>query len=138
MGVRSEIRGVPSLALTFSFDVVRVANDSSLWHCRVASLHRTIKRQNMWKVEHLTASYSPQSEINMACAHHCILDLCSPQPVATDVHDIVHPPRDLVVPSLSSVSSISSEVVACTTMKEFRASTSEPGPRGALVLPEGT
>ena len=92
----------------------------------------------MWEVEHVTANYSPQFETSMACAHHCILNLCSPQSVATDVDDIVHPPRDLVRASLSSVSSISSEVVACTTVKEFRASTSEPGPRGALALPEGT
>lgn len=41
------------MALTFSFDVVGVANDSSLRHCRVASLHRT-KWHNMWEVEYLT------------------------------------------------------------------------------------
>lgn len=41
------------MVLTFSFDVVGVANDSSLWHCRVAGLHRT-KWHHVWEVEHLT------------------------------------------------------------------------------------
>lgn len=51
MGARPEFL----LRLTFSFDVVGVANDSGLGHFRVARLHRTeAKRQNMWEGEHLT------------------------------------------------------------------------------------
>lgn len=49
-------------------------------------------------------------------AHHGVLNLRRPQPVAADVDDIVHPPRDLVVAVLSSVSPVSCEVVACTTV----------------------
>lgn len=89
MGVRSEVRGVPSLALTFSFDVMGVANDSSFWHCGVASLHRTIKRQNkkakyvggrtrdcklqppIWDQHGLRSPLHPQSLQSPVCGHWC-------------------------------------------------------------------
>lgn len=71
----------------------------------------------------------------MTCTHHCILDFCGPQSVATYIDDVVHPPRDLVIAALSSVSPISREVVACTIAREFSASTSELGPSGAPFLP---
>lgn len=71
-------------------------------------------------------------------AHHCILDLCGPQPVATDVDDVIHPPCDLVVAVLCPVCPITSEVVACTTAEELSTKTSEPGPGRAPIRPGGT
>ena len=67
-------------------------------------------------------------------AHHGVLNLRRPQPVAADVDDIVHPPRDLVVAVLGSVSPVSCEVVACTTEGGFSTS-SELGPSRAPILP---
>lgn len=106
----------------------------------------------MWEVRHLTqhANYHSKSEANkaswryrsegegLACAHHRILDLCSAQPVAADVDDVIYPPCDLVIAALGSVSTISSKVVACTTARDFRTSTSEPGRSGAPIVPRGT
>lgn len=67
----------------------------------------------MWEGEHLTPQITAPSRANVACAHDGILDLRRAQPVATDVDDVVHPPRDLVMASLGPVSSVSREVVAC-------------------------
>lgn len=49
MGMGSATRKeLSSRTLTFSFDVVGVANDSTFWHCRVVGLCKTEnKRQNV-------------------------------------------------------------------------------------------
>lgn len=69
------------------------------------------------------------SRANGACAHDGILDLRRAQPVAADVDDVVHPPRDLVMASLGSAGSVSREVVACNPVGN-----SEPAPPNQDLL----
>lgn len=83
----------------------------------------TEQKQKGKNMEHLTLQMTAPRRANVAWAHNGILDLRSAQPVATDVDDVVHPPCDLVMASLGSVSSVSSEVVACTPGRN-----SEPAP----------
>lgn len=69
-------------------------------------------------------------------AHHGVLNLRRPQPVATGVDDVVHPPRDLVVAVPSSVSPVSCEVVAYTTVGDS-APAPNWGPAGLPSFCEG-
>jgi hypothetical protein len=75
----------------------------------------------------------PDSEINrcimripgkvkgrLGLAYHCILNLCSPQAMTTDIDDIIHAPRDLVIATLCPVSSVSSEVITYTVVRHPR------------------
>lgn len=109
--------GVPRGELTFAFDVMGVADDSGLRHGRVGSLCRTERANHAGVQTPGSACRLPQLEeagSREGClSHHRILDLRSPQPVAADVDDIVHTPRDLVIAALGPESAVSSEVVAC-------------------------
>lgn len=77
----------------------------------------------MWEGGYLTPQITAPHQANVAHAYYGILNLRRAQPMAADVDDIVHPPRDLVMASLGSVSSVSSEVVACNPIGN-----SEPAP----------
>lgn len=46
--------------------------------------------------------------------YHCIFYFCRPQPVSTDVNDIIHAPCYLVIAFLAPVSTIPCEVVTCS------------------------
>lgn len=50
-------------------------------------------------------------DLYLAGAYHCIFYLCRPEPVSTDVNDIIHAPCYLVIAFLGPVSTIPSEIV---------------------------
>lgn len=67
-------------------------------------------------LQHLSRATQPHRyvllwDLYLAGAYHCIFYLCRPEPVSTDVNDIIHAPCYLVIAFLGPVSTIPSEIV---------------------------
>ena len=108
--------------LTFSVNLMWITNNSCFCYSRLMVLHKLIHNISINLLitnRYLHVHTSPCSPTHTH-THHGTLQLCRSNAVSLAVQHIIHPPSDTVVILLIPQCTISSEIVPCKSIRNFR------------------